>query len=484
MKKTTEQNSLAAKRNFYKWHRILGLTALVPVIFWTISGLSHPFMSNWFRPYIPVEVYKQPVQSELKSELSIQQVLDQNHIAELRNFSLVSFNKSAYYQVIGKDSTYNYYSAITGRLLPNGDQQYAIYLARYFTQDSVSTIKSITLQKTFDGQYQPINHLLPVWKVSLNRADGMDIYVETSQSRMGTFNNNTRKALLWVFEEFHTWEFLVAVGGNTFRLVVLLTLVSIMFLALLSGVAVYGLFWKNFKAVREKQKLNTRDEKRFIHRYHRQIGLIISFILLLFIVSGAFHIIVQLHNSEAEKPQYAQLINRNDLGLSNRQLPIADSNINRVALAKFNNYTWYQVTNNKKQILYFDAVTGKELVNGDQQLALFLSNYYGDVKAQAQPTITRIGQFDNDYGFINKRLPVQKISYASGENIYIETTSAKLATKVAGIDRAEGLSFIFLHKFFWMTWAGKDIRDIVSMLAALTVLAISLLGFAAFIKNK
>jgi hypothetical protein len=79
---------------------------------------------------------------------------------------------------------------------------------------------------------------------------------------------------------------------------------------------------------------------------------------------------------------------------------------------------------------------------------------------------------------------VQKVSYANGENRYIETTTAKLATKVAGIDRAEGLSFIFLHKFFWMTWAGKDIRDIVSMLAALTVLVVSLLGLTAFIKNK
>jgi uncharacterized iron-regulated membrane protein len=84
MKKTIEATNSAAKRNFYKWHRILGLTALVPVIFWTLSGLSHPFMSNWFRPYIPVEVYKQPVQSELKPALSIQQVLDQNHIARLR----------------------------------------------------------------------------------------------------------------------------------------------------------------------------------------------------------------------------------------------------------------------------------------------------------------------------------------------------------------------------------------------------------------
>jgi hypothetical protein len=98
-------------------------------------------------------------------------------------------------------------------------------------------------------------------------------------------------------------------------------------------------------------------------------------------------------------------------------------------------------------------------------------------------SISRVGQFTNDYGFINKRLPVQKLSYADAD-VYIETTSAKLATKVAPLDRAEGLSFIFLHKFFWMTWAGKNIRDIVSMIFAGGILIVALLGFIAFLKNK
>ncbi|NNU34310.1 hypothetical protein HK413_09410 [Mucilaginibacter sp. S1162] len=247
---------------------------------------------------------------------------------------------------------------------------------------------------------------------------------------------------------------------------------------------VYGLFWKNFKAVAEKRKTKGAEDKRLVHRYHRQIGLIISFILFMFITSGAFHIIIQLRNGKVAKPEYAQLIDRSELVLSNLQLTLPDSSINRIALAKFNNHTYYQITNYKKRVLYFDTTTGTELKDGDTKFAAFLSDYYGDGKTRAQPTITRIGQFDNEYGFINKRLPVQKVSYANGENRYIETTTAKLATKVAGIDRAEGLSFIFLHKFFWMTWAGKNIRDIVSMLAALTVLVVSLLGLTAFIKNK
>ncbi|RZA04157.1 MAG: PepSY domain-containing protein [Sphingobacteriaceae bacterium] len=470
------------KRNFYKWHRVLGLIALIPVIFWTISGVSHPFMSNWFRPSIAKESFDLPLQSSVKTTLSIQQILDQNKITELRNFSLVKFDKGTYYQVLSKDSTWYYYSATDGYPLPDGDKLYAAYLARYFTQDSTSTLNSVIPQTQFDSQYQPVNRLLPVWKVSFNRADSMDIYVETAQSRMGTFNNNTRKNLLWVFEQFHTWNFLKAIGGETFRSVVLLTLTCIMFFTLISGLVVYGLYWKSFKTVQQKRKKKGANDDRFIHRYHRQIGLIVSAVMLMFVISGTFHLFIGLYNGESVKQPYEQVIKREQLVLSNLQLPIADSLIKRVALANFNGKTYYQVTNNIKRILYVDAANGQELPNGDEQFAAYLSNYYTG-RNNTPDSISRIGQFTNDYGFINKRLPVQKLSYQDAD-VYIETTSAKLATKVSSLDRAEGLSFIFLHKFFWMTWAGKDIRDIVSMLFAGGILIVALLGFIAFLKNK
>jgi len=473
-----------AKASFYKWHRAFGLIALVPVIFWTLSGLSHPFMSNWFRPYIPVEVYKAPVQSKLKPQLSIQQVLDTNHITRVRNFGLVSLDHAVFYQVLEKDSVYRYYSTANGKPLIDGDKRYAEYLARYFTKDSTSAIASATLQKTFDGEYQPINHLLPVWKVSFSLPDGMDVYIETGQSRMGTFNNHTRKTLLWIFEQFHTWDFLARIAGDTFRDVFLFCIVCVMFCSLITGLTIYGLFWKKFKTAAQNRKATGKGDKRFLHRYHRRIGLYVSVVMFMFFVSAGFHLFVKLHNTEAEKEPYEQLIKRSDLGLSNLQLPIADTLIIKIGLASFNNHTFYQVSTTKKEVLYFDTQTGAELKDGDKVFATFLSNYFKQQVTKGKVEITQIRQFDNEYGFINKRLPVQKVSYPDNQNWYIETTTAKLATKVSGLDRAEGLSFIFLHKFFYMAWAGKDVRDIISMLAALSVLVVSVLGFMSFLKNK
>jgi uncharacterized iron-regulated membrane protein len=122
----------------------------------------------------------------------------------------------------------------------------------------------------------------------------MDVYIETGHNRMGTFNNNTRKTMLWVFEQFHTWQFLADLGGDQFRLVVLLVVVSIMFLSLLSGLTIYGLFWKKFKTAQQSRRQSGREDTRFVHRFHRQLGLIVSFVMFTFTISAAFHIIVKL----------------------------------------------------------------------------------------------------------------------------------------------------------------------------------------------
>jgi len=316
----------------------------------------------------------------------------------------------------------------------------------------------------------------------------MDVYIETSQSRMGTFNNNTRKAFLWLFAQFHTWQFLEDIGGDTFRNVILLVIAVIMLLALASGLTVYGLMWKKFKSISRAGKAEGTDDKRVVHRFHRQIGLIVSFVMFTFVISGAFHLAVKLYNHEPAKADYGQIIEAEQLATSNLALPLADSLINRVALVAFDNQTYYQVTDNNKQISYFNTLTRKEQINADEDYARFLSNYYHPSlqhdKYYGRVQVRPVKQFDNEYGFINKRLPVQRVSYPGGDNWYIETTSSKLATSVSGIDRAEGLSFIFLHKYFGMAWAGKDVRDIVSMLSALGVLVVSLFGFASFIKNK
>ena len=87
------------KQKIYAWHRIIGIITIIPVIFWTLSGLMHPFMAHFFKPTIANEFLIAKPIDESQLTLSIQEVLQKNKIAEFKNFMIVSFDNSTFYQV-------------------------------------------------------------------------------------------------------------------------------------------------------------------------------------------------------------------------------------------------------------------------------------------------------------------------------------------------------------------------------------------------
>jgi hypothetical protein len=91
-----------------------------------------------------------------------------------------------------------------------------------------------------------------------------------------------------------------------------------------------------------------------------------------------------------------------------------------------------------------------------------------------------------EYGFVNKRLPVVKLAYETPEKVtyYIEPSSSHLAAVITNTERLEGYSFAIFHKFLFMDWAGKGIRDLVTVIAAVGLLTICILGLLLFLKNK
>ena len=91
-----------------------------------------------------------------------------------------------------------------------------------------------------------------------------------------------------------------------------------------------------------------------------------------------------------------------------------------------------------------------------------------------------------EYGFVNKRLPVVKLEYNTPDNTtyYIETSTSSLASVVNRSTRLEGYSFAIFHKFLLMEWAGKNIRDLITVISALGILIVSVLGLILFFKRK
>ena len=511
----------------YSWHRILGIMTIIPVIFWTCSGLSHPIIAHWFKLQIAHEYIKPAAIHNGQVKLSVNQVLSKNGINLFKNFRIIGFQGKTFYQVKDRKNEEQYFSAEDGVKLPDGGRLYAEYLSRYFLGDSTSKVVSITPVTTFTDEYKYINRLLPVWKVSFDRKDKMDVYVETSQSRLANYNDTNRKVFLWIFSNFHSYEFIAKITNNTARYVLVLILASIVIFSTLSGLLIYGFLWKKFKKPVTGQKVG------FLRKYHRSIGIWTSIVTLTFMGSGAYHATHKFTPDDRINYVFEPEIKTRDLGIASTALPVQWEQVSNISLARFNDQTYYQVylvkqendswkkqqvakaetmfgekdQKEKPNVAYYDAANGQLLSDGIMEHSYSLVKHFvaqgaADGEAaccemmanaatdESAPLIISssayVTKFDNDYGFVNKRLPVVKIALSTPQHLtyYLETATGRLAAKVQDSDRREGLSFAVFHKFLLVDFAGKNFRDFLTAFSAFGVLVVSVLGLIIFIKTK
>lgn len=515
------------KRNMYKWHRVLGIMTVIPVIFWTCSGLSHPIIAHWFKVPVAHEYIKpQPLDSK-QIKLSVNEVLTKNGVNLFKNFRLVNFKGKIFYQVKGRKGELSYYAVADGVKLVDGERLYAEYLGRYFLGDSTSKISSVEKITAFTDQYQYVNRLLPVWKLSFQRGDQMDVYVETSSSRLANYNDTNRKIFLWVFSNFHSYAFIDKMTNNTFRYVLILIFASIVIFSSVSGLVIYGFLWKKFKKPAKGQRIG------FLRRNHRGIGIATSLVTLTFIGSGAYHAMRKFTPDDRINYVAEPEIRSRDLAVQSTALPVKWAEVSNLSIARFNEQTYYQVYTVKKgndswekqqvakaetfferkvkktkaDLDYYNAATGVLLPDGVMEHSYSLVKHFvaqgaADGEAaccemmanaaadQSAPLIISssgyLTKFDTEYGFINKRLPVVKIALSTPQHLtyYLEPATGYLAAKIQDGDRLEGLSFAVLHKFLLVDFAGKNFRDFLTAFAALGVLVVSVLGLILFIKTK
>lgn len=493
------------KQKFYKWHRTLGLITVIPLIMWTASGLMHPMMAHWFKVQLAHEKIEQIPIDKSKVNLSLQQVAAQNHINSFYNFRMINFKDSVYYQVKAVDKSIRYFNAVNGKELVNGDQLYAQYLARYFFGDDKSKIDATELINSFSAKYQYVNRLLPVYKVSFATDSKMDLYVETFGSRLATYNDADRKAFLWVFSNFHTWAFLDNITNDVLHFGLMILLLGTIIFVSISGIVIYGFLWKRFKKSKKENSLS------LLRKYHRQIGIVTSVFMLTFAFSGAYHAATKINPNDKVGMAFQSILKAQHFKLGNLDLNLDWERLNNMSAVVFKKDTLYQVMYAKTDDLpsetkYISAISGDTLANGDIKYASYLANKFQQSNLDANlqlpeccvkpggdslnnsykvSSTTRINYFTHEYGFVFKRLPVVKIAYDSPDHqrYFIETAQSKLAAAITDADMREGYSFAFLHKFFFMEWAGKGIRDFTMALAALLVMTVSLLGLAIFVKK-
>ena len=512
------------KQKMYKWHRTLGIITLIPVVFWTLSGLMHPFMAHFFKPTIANERLDIKPIDKTQLTFSIQEVLEKNKITEFKNFRIVSFENASFYQVKTVKDELLYFNTLDAKKLENGDQKYAHWLSRYFLDDQESVIGKTDVVTEFTNQYKYINRYLPVYKITFNRPDGMEVYVETVSSKLATYNPKSRQYFIWFFDTFHNWAFIDAISNNSIRIAVMIAFLSIIFFSALSGIVIYGLFWKQFK------KTDSLATKKGLRKYHRQIGIWVSLFTLTFAFSGAYHSTTKWEPYTLDKMVYEPIFETKNISTPSNTLALDWNRLENLSVIALNDSIYYrcQLALNKNknhtkpiadskskgdkkespksEVLYINTATNKVTPNLDLEYAKFLAFYFsegapkaaccemeggstGKVSLENIPLLETkvLTDFESrEYGFVNKRLPVIKLAFDTPEKTtyFIETATSRLAAVIENSDKIEGYSFAIFHKFLFMDWAGKNIRDLTTVLAALIILIVSVLGLILFLKKK
>jgi hypothetical protein len=514
------------KKKIYKWHRTLSIIIAVPVILWAASGFMHPVMTN-IRPKIATQGLMPVAVDSNKIQIPLQAALQKNRIDSFSNFRLVHIDTNWFYQLQLKENKPPVYlSANNGKILPAGDWLYAQYLARQFLEgqelpvrktvkaipaafvvsslhdccnaatDCVlngtkgSKVTSTSLLADFDDEYKSINRLLPVYRVSFDRPDGIRVYVETTQDRFAFAIDNKRAVFDTIFRICHTWGWLDFLGKG--KLIVIFTLALLAFCTALMGIYIF------FTTKSKKANGNGLVKAR---RNHRYISIIAALFTLLWTFSGGYHALYKLKEDDSGNHFIENRFAAAGFDFNfSRMSSLAQKPIVNISLVKINKETYWQVntktdhTANKDlmkamkadmpSVMYVNTSYHSILPDGDLKYARYLATQFSGHQEEEIRSAEAITQFNDEYNFTDKRLPVWKIGYASNghERYYVETVSGKLSVRVDDNDFMEGYSFAIFHKHHFMDWGGKSVRDFSTMFWALAQIVMVTFGLILYFK--
>lgn len=520
------------RKNIFKWHRTLSLIIAIPVLLWAISGFMHPLMTT-IRPAVVTQTYTPVTIDSCQLKTGLTDALHLNNITAIHNFRIIKMGGNWFYQVqVTNSSIPLYLSTLTGKPLKNGDLLYARFLARYFLEgpekktESVpgpttgpdshdccsnttsailfpptgARISSVEYISDFTEEYKYINRLLPAYRVEFSRADGVRIYVETVQDRFAFATDNKRAGFDKFFSLFHTLGWLNFMGKAKHFIEIVIMLLA--FLTTLMGIYIFCI---------TKTKETNGNATLKARRNHRWTSIIIALFTLMFTGSGA------IHAFEKTRPD-----NRNAFFTRNRfsagkltpdftkliALTGTDKQISNISVVKISDKTYWQVfTQNKRpdskkplanmdlmknktvpvpETLYINVDDYTLLTEGESTYARHLATLFTGQPPVAIKSCIPITRFENEYGFVNKRLPVWKVSYPANynERFYVETGSGKLAAHVNDLDLIDGYSFALFHKHHFMDFAGKTGRDISTMFWAFAQVVMVAVGIFLYVKMR
>lgn len=449
----------------------------------------------------------QPAPAKLALDLRVPKLADaidpavllaKSGVEAFSDLRIVGWAGSGYYQLsLPGAAERRYFRISDGLELPDGDRQFAEFLARQYIDEPVAAVRSARLISAFDWEYPRINRLLPVWRIEFDRADGLRAYVDTRTGRLGTLVDRIKAISSIEFAILHRWQWLDLIAPWFVRLLVVAILLVAALAVTLSGLWLY--IWR-WRMVARRWDLR---------RLHRLWGVAISLASAMFVVSGGYHLlhigirgdagertpiapssfaIGQFNTSPRAALEISGLTDAATLSVVEidgepyyRIQPIAAPSHHPESPAQPHGAHIPHGRATPGQVApsvdarFVSAVDSGVLADGAHRYALDVAARVSRSPVTAGPT--PVNNFDAEYGFAFKRLPVQRLGLADGTALYVDPADGTIAAMVNGADRSEGWFFGNIHKLDWLVpLIGIDARDGVAVLLASLLAGVALLG--------
>ncbi len=432
------------KAKMIGWHRRFALISAVAVLLWGVSGLLHPLMS-WTNPR-PVS-FMPPTAETFSLNKDVRNILQRNEIPQVTGLRIVDGQLQV---SVPGDGERFYFDLKSGQPIPDADRDRAIRVARHYTGLTEAPITGARLVTEFSNQYTYINRYLPVWKITFDDPRHISVYVDTDTDRLGAITDTRKVILQTLFQTVHTGQWLE--GLEPLRLALIALLVG----SALS-MAVAGLY----------MLVRIRGSRKGVRKFHRVLAYAALFPLLMFPVSGLFHLFVQsplLYGDHDAEPVVLDVS-------TIKFMPTGKADeVRFVAPA------WWRVQSGK-DVTYKNFIDGSTL-KGDK--AFVRQAVPGEIKG-----VTLVTSFSDEYGFAYKRLPVWRVDTGHGLT-FIEARTGVVAAQVDPLKIAETWSFSRFHKWQFLDGVSEQVmgkgpyktalRDVVMVTFVLMGLGMAVLG--------
>lgn len=512
------------RKKLYQLHRRLSIIIAIPVLLWAISGFMHPIMTN-IRPAIATQgIPPVPIDSA-RIHFPLGEALRKHHIDSILNFRLVHIDTNWFYQVQpGGQAVPLYISCTNGNVLTAGDWLYAQYLARQFLEGPAvyrtavgggvvngshdccgaatetvlnpakgAKVANVSMVHVYDNEYKSINRLLPVYRVSFDRPDGIRVYVETTQDRFSFAMDNRRAVFDEIFRLFHTWGWLDFPGKGRLAVEMLVALTAL-FTAVL-GIYIF------FTTRSPRGAANGLVKAR---RNHRITAIVAALFTLMWTFSGSFHAFSKFRDDVRDRYFVSTHFAADKVDCNWARLQsVCPQPVMNISMVEMDRAAYWRVAMMPEKVavhkdlmkdaraalppvVYVSTADYSVLSDGDKHYAAWMATQFSRRSVGEIRSVTPVTAFGDEYNFTDKRLPVWKVSYDAGghERWYVETSSGRLASKVDDRMVVEGYSFSVFHKHHFMDWGGKTVRDASTMFWAFMQVVLVSFGLVLWFKKR